>query len=425
MSQQNTPMSQQTMKPAPLEDTRQPVPISLKLILILGILSAYGPITIDLYMPALPTIGQAFQTDRVQQTMSVYFLGLALGQLLIGPLSDKFGRKRPLLFGCALYAAASLGCALSPSLGSLLVFRFLQALGGCAGMVLTVSMVRDLFAVKDSARVFSYLVLVMGLAPILAPLIGGQLLLYSSWRVIFFILMGFGLLCFVMVAVGLPESLPPLRRNKTALANLASTYRGLLTDVRFTAYALPGSFIGAGFTVYLSSAALVFIEVYGIAPQHFGWIFGLNAVGLIAMSQVNAWLLRRYSSDFILNRATFALMLVALALLLLAVTGFGGMIGLWVALFFCVAGSGLIRPNTTARAMAPFPEKAGSASALLNSLGSGLGALTGFFLSLFHAKSAVPMAGLLALCYVVAWLLLLVFRHITKQRFMVLEQRGS
>jgi MFS transporter, DHA1 family, multidrug resistance protein len=425
MSQQNTPMSQQKTQSAALEDTHQPVPISLKLILILGILSAYGPITIDLYMPALPTIGQEFQTDRIQQTMSVYFLGLALGQLFVGPLSDKFGRKRPLLFGCALYALASLGCALSPSLESLLVFRFLQALGGCAGMVLTVSMVRDLFAVKDSARVFSYLVLVMGLAPILAPLVGGQLLLYSGWRVIFLILMGFGLLCFVMVAVGLPESLSLERRNKTALTNLAGTYHSLLTDLRFTAYALPSSFIGAGFTIYLSSAALVFIEVYGVAPQHFGWIFGLNAVGLIAMSQVNAWLLRRYSSDFILNRATFALMLVALALLLLALTGFGGMIGLWIALFFCVGGSGLIRPNSTARAMAPFPDKAGSASALLNSLGSGLGALTGFFLSLFHAKSALPMALMLALCYVFAWVLLIAFRHLTKQRSVVLEQLGS
>ena len=409
-------MSQQTNT-----DAINTQPISLRLILILGVLSAYGPISIDLYMPALPTIGQEFQTDRVQQTMSVYFLGMALGQLFVGPLSDKFGRKRPLLFGCALYAAASLGCALSPSLGSLLLFRFLQALGGCAGMVLTVSMVRDLFAVKDSARVFSYLVLVMGLAPILAPLVGGQLLLYSGWRVIFLILMGFGLLCFVMVALGLPESLPLERRNKKALTNLAGTYRDLLTDLRFTAYALPSSFIGAGFTVYLSSAALVFIEVYGVAPQHFGWIFGLNAVGLIGMSQVNAWLLRRYSSDFILNRATFGLMLVALALLLLAVTGFGGMIGLWIALFFCVGGSGLIRPNATARAMAPFPNKAGSASALLNSLGSGLGALTGFLISLFHAKSALPMALMLALCYIFGWLLLLAFRHMTKQRSILIE----
>jgi MFS transporter, DHA1 family, multidrug resistance protein len=422
---QRKKMSQQTTKPTNIEDSHQPRPITLNLILILGILSAYGPITIDLYMPALPTIGQEFQTDRIQQTMSVYFLGMALGQLFMGPLSDKFGRKRPLLFGCALYALASLGCALSPSLEALLLFRFLQALGGCAGMVLTVSMVRDLFAVKDSARVFSYLVLVMGLAPILAPLVGGQLLLYSGWRVIFLILMGFGLLCFVMVAVGLPESLPLERRNKMALANLASNYRGLLTDLRFTAYALPSSFIGAGFTVYLASAALVFIEVYGVAPQHFGWIFGLNAVGLIGMSQVNAWLLRRYSSDFILNRATFALMLVALALLVLAITGFGGMIGLWIALFFCVGGSGLIRPNATARAMAPFPEKAGSASALLNSVGAGLGALTGYFVSLFHAKSALPMALMLALCYVVAWLLLLAFRQFSKGRFVVLEQHGS
>ena len=165
-------MSQQTKA-----DARHAQPISLKLILILGILSAYGPLTIDLYMPALPTIATEFQTERIQQTMSVFFLGMSLGQLFMGPLSDKFGRKKPLLFGCAIYALASLGCALATSLEGLLFFRFLQALGGCAGMVLTVSMVRDLFAIKDSARVLSYLVLVMGLAPILAPLIGGQLLI--------------------------------------------------------------------------------------------------------------------------------------------------------------------------------------------------------------------------------------------------------
>jgi MFS transporter, DHA1 family, multidrug resistance protein len=396
-------------------DVQEAKPISLNLILILGILSAYGPITIDLYMPALPTIGREFQTERIGQTMSIYFLGMALGQLFVGPLSDKLGRKRPLLFGCAIYALASLGCALSWSLGSLLAFRFVQALGGCAGMVLTVSMVRDFFAVRDSARVLSYLVLVMGLAPILAPLVGGQLLLYLGWRVIFLVLVGFGVLCFVMVALGLPESLPKERRNSSALANLTGNYRQLFTDIRFMAYALPANFIGAGFQVYLAGAALVFIEVYGVAPQHFGWIFGLNAVGLIGMSQLNALLLRRYSSDTILNKATFALMLVALVLLLVAVTGFGGMIGVWIALFFCIGGSGLIRPNATARAMAPFPEKAGSASALLNSLGAGLGALTGFVLSLFHAQSAVPMAALIALCFVVAWVLLLFFRRVTWQ----------
>jgi DHA1 family bicyclomycin/chloramphenicol resistance-like MFS transporter len=216
----------------------------------------------------------------------------------------------------------------------------------------------------------------------------------------------------------LPESLPSQRRNKNALANFSGNYRQLLTDIRFLAYALPASFIGAGFTVYLSSAALVFITVYGVAPQHFGWIFGLNAVGLIAMSQVNAGLLKRYSSDVILNRAIVVLMLLSLILLGLAVSGLGGMIGVWAALFFCIGGSSLIRPNATARAMAPFPDKAGSASALLNSIGSALGALSGYLLSLLHAQSAVPMALFLALCYVLAWFFLLLFRQINRRRLL-------
>jgi MFS transporter, DHA1 family, multidrug resistance protein len=377
-------------------------PISWKLVVILGILSAYGPLTIDLYMPALPTLAVVFETHRVQQTMAAYFLGLSLGQLFMGPLSDRIGRKRPLLIGCIVYTLASLGCALAPSINSLIVLRFLQALGGCVGMVLTTSIVRDSFAVKDSAKIFSYLMLVMGLAPILAPLLGGQILLYSSWRIIFLVLAAFGLLCFCLVAFGLPESLPKDQRNQNPLWTILNDYKNLLQDSRFIRYALPNSLMGAGFYTYLSGGSMVFIEVYGISAQNFGWIFALNAIGIISSSQLNTVLLKNVSGYKILKTAMISLSLCAVLLFLIAYSQMGGMIGLWLALFVCIGGMGLVRPNAVAATMAPFGKRAGSASSLMSALGSITGALSGAVLSLFQTQSALPMASIIAVNYILA-----------------------
>ncbi len=385
-------------------------PATWKLVIILGILSAYGPLTTDMYMPALPTLAQEFNTSRVQQTMAIYFLGLSLGQLFIGPISDRVGRKRPLMVGCALYSLASLGCALAPSIDSLIVLRLLQALGGCVGMVLTTSIVRDLFEVKQTARIFSYLMLVMGLAPILAPLIGGQILLYSSWRTIFLVLVAFGLLCLGLVAFALPESLSTERRNKNPLWAVLKEYKNLLQDSRFTRYALPNSLMGAGFFTYLAGASMVFIEVYGISAQNFGWIFGLNAVGLIASSQLNSLLLNHFPGQRILKSAMIGMAIAALVLAGIAATGFGGMIGLWIGLFVCIGGMGLIRPNAMAAVMAPFGKNAGIASSLLGGLGSSIGALAGALLSLFQTKSALPMAVIIAISYSLALVLFLMLQ---------------
>lgn len=370
-----------------------------RLILILGILSAYGPLSTDMYMPALPTIAHELNSPYVQQTMAIYFFGLSFGQLIYGPISDRIGRKKPLLFGCSLYALASLGCAMAPNMESLIVLRLLQSLGGSVGMITTLSIVRDLFAVREAARVLSHLMLVMGVAPILAPLLGGQVLLYSSWRVIFLLLTGFGLLCVALVALSLPESHPPERRNRNPLGTVFSDYRRLLLDVRFLRYALPNSLMGAGFFTYLSGASLVFIGVYGVSAQNFGWIFGLNAIGMIAASQFNNFLLYRYPSRRIMVMAMTGMVVASLVLVLVAIGELGGMVGLWLMLFVCVGGMGLIRPNAQAAAMAPYPERAGLASSLLGALGSGVGSLAGATLSFFQAGSAVPMAVIIATAY--------------------------
>ncbi len=374
------------------------------LILTLGILSSFGPLSTDLYMPALPTIAKEFHSAYVQQTMAAYFFGLSVGQLLYGPVSDRIGRKIPLLFGCSLYALASLGCAVAPNLEILILFRLLQALGSSTGMVTTVSIVRDVFPVQYSARVFSYLFLVMGVAPILAPFVGGQILLYLSWRVVFFILCGFGLLCVSLVVLVLPESHPPELRNRSPITASFGEYGRLLFDSRFMAFAVPNSLMGAGFLTYLSGAAMVFIGLFGVSPQNFGWIFGLNAVGLITSSQLNNVLLRFFSGRRIMFGTMLVMAVAALLLVFVATSGFAGMWGLWAMLFVCVGGIGFIRPNAQAAAMAPYPERAGAASSLMSGMGSIVGSMASATLGLLGAESAVPMATIIAAAYGLALL---------------------
>ncbi|MCA9835367.1 MAG: multidrug effflux MFS transporter [Trueperaceae bacterium] len=385
------------------------------LILILGTLSAYGPLTIDMYLPALPIIAKEFSTPYIQQTLALYFLGLSLGQLIYGPLSDRFGRKRPLLFGSALYILASVGCAFSNSLGSLILFRILQALGSSVGMVLTVSIVRDLFEPERSARIFSYLMLVMGFAPMLAPLLGGQILLVASWRIIFLVLAAFGLLCFLLVLFGLRESLLTERRRRVNIQNVFVTYTGILMDRRFLAYALPSSLMSAGFFTYLSASSLVFIDVFSVSPQNFGWIFGLNAIGLVTVAQVNARLLDWFRSDAILKAALIGVVIASVSLLGIVLAGLATMQVTWLLLFFCIAGTGFIRPNTTAGAMANFADRAGSTSALLGALGSVTGTLAGMLLSYLHSTSVLPMAAMIASSFILALVSLQLFKTTSNQ----------
>jgi Bcr/CflA subfamily drug resistance transporter len=260
-----------------------------KLVVILGTLTAFAPLSIDMYLPGLPAIAREFgvPTSAVQQTLAVFFVGLSLGQALYGPISDRVGRRRPLLFGCALYVVACIGCALAPTIGSLIVLRLAQALGGCAGVVIARSVVRDLFDQKEAARMFSFLMLVMGLAPILAPLIGGQVLAAWGWRAIFVVLAGFGVLCVVMVLFGLPETLPAERRVQAGLGEALRVYGRLLTDMHFMGYVLASGLASACMFTYISGSPFVFIELNGVPPERYGLIFGMNALGLIVASQIN------------------------------------------------------------------------------------------------------------------------------------------
>jgi MFS transporter, DHA1 family, multidrug resistance protein len=389
-------------------------PSTLRLTIILGTLAAFGPLSIDMYLPSLPTLAREFRADTAaaQLTLSTFFIGLAFGQALYGPIADRYGRRLPLLAGCALYMVASIACALAPSIESLVALRLAQALGGCAGMVISRSVVRDLFDERESARMYSFLMLVMGIAPITAPLLGGQLLALFGWRAIFWLLGGFGLCCVAMVAFGLPETLPADRRNSAGVAQALGVYARLLADKRFLGYALAGGLVMAGMFAYISGSPFVVIDLYGVSPQQYGWIFGANALGLIVASQLNCWLLARYRGEAILT-ATLALAAAAsVVLALVAATGLGGLAGLLPPLFICIASVGLVGPNTSAAAMAPYGRVAGSASALLGTLQFVVGAAAGLVVGALYNGTALPMAGTIAACCLAA---LAIFQILARQ----------
>jgi DHA1 family bicyclomycin/chloramphenicol resistance-like MFS transporter len=371
-----------------------------RLPLILGALTAFGPLSIDMYLPGLPEIAREFRSDAAaaQLTLSLFFIGMAAGQLLYGPLSDRVGRRAPLLFGCALFTLAGWACALAGSIEQLIALRLVQAIGGCAGIVIARSVVRDLYDARGSAQIFSLLMLVMGLAPITAPLIGGQLLLLFSWRAIFALLGGFGLLCLALVAFGLPETLPAERRSRAGPAAVLAIYGRLALDRTFLGYALASGLPMAAMFAYISGSPFVFIELYGVQPEHYGLLFGLNALGLIGASQLNRRLLARFAGERILAAALAAHMAAGLLVALAALSGWGGLPGLLAPLFVCIASLGLIQPNATAAALAPHGQAAGSASALLGALQFGVGAAAGALVGALHNGTALPMAATMAAC---------------------------
>ena len=386
----------------------RPLPSYAKLAIILGTLSAFAPLSIDMYLPALPTIAADFntQTSVAQQTLAVFFIGLAVGQAFYGPIADRVGRRAPLLFGSALYMLACIGCAFAPTIQSLILLRLAQALGGCAGIVISRSIVRDLFDQQESARMYSFLMLVMGLAPITAPLIGGQLLLFFGWRAIFFTLSGFGLLCFLLVTFILPETLPVERRTQAGLGAVLNIYGEILMSRSYLGFAMAGGLASSAMFAYISGSPFVFIELNGVAPEYFGLLFGTNAVGLIAAAQFNRWLLTRYDGVQILKAALTVTAISGLLLVATTATGIGGFPMMLVILFCCIASTGLVGPNSTAAAMAPYAQRAGSAAALLGAIQFVLGAGAGSLVGLLHNGTALPMAGVIALCAVGAFLML-------------------
>lgn len=377
-------------------------PVGRWLVLILGALTALGPLAIDMYLPALPEISRelAVTPGAVQLTLSMFMIGVAVGQAFYGPIADRWGRRGPLLVGLGVFSLAAIGCAAAQSLKGLLIWRLVMALGGSASMVIPRAVVRDRFEEKDSARVYSVLMLILGVSPILAPTLGGQMLGITGWRGIFWVLSGVGLACAVAVAWGMPESLARENRVTGGVGRALRIYGQLIMNRRFL-----GAVLAAGFTLgalfaYLSASSFVFIELHALTPKQYALVFGFNAVGLIAASQLNRWLLNRHSVERVLA-AGFALNAIAGLLLIIAgVTGWGGLPVLIGLIFVSMSAAGIIFPNISALAMAPFGAVAGSASALLGVFQFGVGAASGALVGTFHNGTVLPMVIGLASCAV-------------------------
>lgn len=385
--------------------TTEAPPRSLRALeLLLGGLAALGPLSIDMYLPALPAIGDEFHVDAaaVELSLSAFFAGFAIGQMLCGPLVDRLGRTRPLAAALVLFVLTSLGCAIAPSNEFLIACRFLQALAGSMAVVVPRAIVRDLRTGAEAVHMLSRLMLVMGVAPIVAPLLGGWILGASGWRAIFVALAGFGALALIASAIMLRDT--GKRPAKPLPGEMSRQIGALLREPDFRSYALCGGFSSAGMFAYIAGSAFVFIEVHHVHEADYGWFFGTNAFGLIAASQLNRVLVGRFSSAQVLRGALALAAVAALAVLAVAWTGAGGLWGLAGALFVFVSTLGVVGPNTTAMALERHGERAGLASAVLGSLQFVLAATASWAVSALHDGTAAPMAIVVAAAACLSWL---------------------
>ena len=361
---------------------------------VLGALTAFGPLSIDMYLPALPTIQRDLATSSAatQRTLSAYFIGLALSQLIYGPMSDRFGRRKPLFFGLSIYLFASIGAALAPSITWLAAMRVMQAMGAASGMVVTRAVIRDLYSGRAAASALSTLILIMGAAPIFAPLLGGLVLEVSGWRAIFTFLAMAGAAGLIAVAVILPET-----GTRSRPTGVARTYLSLLTDRSFIGYTLIGGFANAGMFAYIAAYPFVVIDLHHVSSRAFGWWFGVNAFAYIAVAQLNRLLLRRASPAQLVAASTLMACVFSLATLLVVRAGLG-LLPIAACIFFYIGSLALTGPNAVALAMEGQPSRAGAASALLGTVQFSIAATASYVVGALGEHSAVPMATVMLAC---------------------------
>ncbi len=355
--------------------------------------------SIDLYLPALPQIARELHTrpGQVEATVAVFVAGMAIGQVIYGPASDRFGRRAPILAGIAIYIAASIVCALAPSIEVLTPARFIQALGGCAGMVVARAAVRDHFDHTETARMLSFMQLISGIAPIVAPVLGGLIATWLGWRATFWTLLLFGLGTWTAAFLWLKESRSAATLAQARLEGPFRAFAALLRQRRLLGYALAGALNGACLFSYVAAAPVVIIDVYGVSPAMFGWAFALNGSGLVLGGQMNRYLLRRWSPDFLLARVGLIALAFGALLATATWTGVGGPWCVFPLLFCTITSYGLMQGNTTAGALSVDPIRSGSTSALLGACSFGTGAAAGAVTGLLYDGSARPMATVMAL----------------------------
>jgi DHA1 family bicyclomycin/chloramphenicol resistance-like MFS transporter len=385
--------------PRPFQTAPSPA-LARKLAWTLGVLSAFAPLAIDMYLPAFPTIAKDFGATigMVQITLAIFLLGLAVGQILWGTLSDHVGRRTPLFCGCLLFSCMAIVCATTRSIETLIAARFFMGLGGSAGLVVSRAIVRDLFEEKEAARFYSMMMIIGGIGPIVAPFLGSLLLTHYNWRAIFWTVAVFGGLCLVAVWRNVAETLAREDRMHGHLGDVFRGYGRILVNRRFLGPALAiGCTSGMLFT-YIANSSFMFIELFGVPVAFFGFLFATNSIGLYIGGQSNRWLLRRFTAEQLLHKGMWANVGAALLLVGCAWSGLGGFPLLFGVLFLCLATLGVIFPNATAMAMQPFAAEAGSASALLGIFQFILGASGGALVGVFQNGTALPMAVQIA-CY--------------------------
>jgi MFS transporter, DHA1 family, multidrug resistance protein len=393
------------------------------LILILGLLSAIGPFSIDMYLPGFPAIAADLHTTiaHIQLSLSSFFIGISAGQLLYGPLLDKYGRKKPLFVGLIAYLLTSVACAFITSADSLIALRLVQALGGCAGMVASRALVRDLFPVEESAKIFSLLMLVVGVSPIIAPTLGGYITASLGWKYIFVALSIMAAFILVAVYFGMPSGRKPDTTLSLKPSSILSTFLSVLKEPQFYTYALTGSIASAGLYAYISGSPYVFMELFKVTEKQYGWIFALIAMGLIGSSQLNTVLLRTYKSEKIIKAALFCQSITGLTLFIGSYIGFLEVFSTIFLIFIFLCCQGFTFPNTSALSLAPFSKNAGSASALLGGIQMGIGAVTSATVSILSNHTALPMTGVMACCAVLSFTILTIGHKMIVRRNSVEE----
>lgn len=407
MSAPKPTLSPQSNAPTRVRSAELPV----AWILMLGLIVAVGPLSIDMYLPALPAMADSFgvPTAFIANSVPAYFVGLVFGQLFYGPFSDRVGRVKPLYIGMTLYVIASVICATTNNEYVLFAGRTLQALGACVGAVVTRAAIRDRLTARQTAKAFSIMVLVIGLAPILAPSLGALFLRFFSWHSIFWFLAAFGLLNLVLTKFYFFETLTEENRNVRPAKEVLSQYWDLLKDPTFNYPAIGGGFLMGAMFVYISAASELLMDTYGISSTHFGWIFGMNAVGFVALTQLNQWLTNRFRILSLLRFGALMQVTASAGLFMLGLF-FGS--DAWlplvlVCIFFCISGLGLTQPNATAIALAFQKRRAGMASALQGSLMFSVGIFGGVLLNLFPVnpvlKLGVTMFVLMSLGCMLIW----------------------
>jgi len=398
------------------------------IILILGSLATISPFSIDMYLPGFPAIANDLNTtiDRVQLSLTAYLIGISLGQLIYGPLLDRFGRKTPLYVGLMIYILASVGCAFTESVNSLIVMRFLQAIGGCAGIVAAQALVRDLFPVNKIAQALSLIILVIAVSPMIAPTVGAYVTAVFGWHSVFIVLAIITLIILVAVYFFLPAGKMADTTLSLRPQAVLSNYYSVASNPQFFIYTLAGGLATAAPFAYIAGSADVFMNIYGVSETQYGWIFAILASAMIGSTQLNHFLLKKYKSEEIIKVTLWYQGVVGVLLVVGVYYNWFTMLSLIAFLFIFLTGQGLLGPNSGALSLAPFTKNTGSASALMGSWRLGVGGIISAVVSLFHNNTALPMVAVMSGCTVGSLIILYSGNTVVKYREkkLVLEQKS-